>query len=764
MRKAAFLSIVICAALTASLWAQQQHNLPQVANGEFAGGRISTTFVLVNNGTSSAEVEVTLFGSAGEPFEVTIPGLGTASAFQLSLGPGETQFHQTDGTGGLQVGAARVTSTSIIGAAAILTIFDSQDNVVTEAGVGSAETLRAFGVAVDASGDFNTGVAIHNLSSEDATVTFTLFDEGNAQQGDPVSRDLPGNGHLAEFVAGELFPAASAAARGLPGGFQGKLVASSTTDVAAVSLRQNVSSFSLTTLPVVPEGVEIQFLNISDWHGQLDPLSVFGVGEVGGAAVINFFWAADTVANPNTIKLTAGDAFGAAPPLSGFFEERPAVMAMNLMGLDVDTFGNHNFDRGIGHLQQMIDLAEFQYVSANLANLDENLTGVKPFEIFERGGIRIAVVGITNPDVPELVFPGRLGTIEVTDPVAGANKAKADARAAGAQVIVAITHLGVTGFDEEGNPSGPLIDFANDVGGFDVIFGDHTDMRFSGIINNALVVENQSKGRTYARTKLLVNPLSGRVLDRSVQFVEPFADQAVPDQAILDLLEPFRDELAAEFDAVIGVANDTFERGGGVERLGEVPIGNLVADALRDRYGSQLAFTNGGGIRTPLPSSFAPMDMSLRRPLDGYAPGPPWDLVVGDVFGMLPFGNVVVTRPVTGAQLFLILENGVSVIPKTSGRFAQISGFSFVYDSSQPVGSRVVSVELDGGALILPDGTTYTLATNDFVNAGGDGYTMLVDGQGVSRENMADVVLEFIQELGVITPTTEGRIVDQNQP
>ena len=762
MRKTAILFIILCAGLTASLWAQQQHNLPQVANGEFGGGRISTTFVLVNNGTSSAQVGVTLFGSAGEAFEVTIPGLGTASAFQLSLGPGQTQFIQTDGTGGLQVGAARVTSTSIIGAAAILTIFDSEDNVVTEAGVGSAETSSAFGVAVDASGDFNTGVAIHNLSSEAATVTFTLFDEGNTQQGDPVIRDLPGNGHLAEFVEGGLFPQASAAARGSSVGFHGKLVASSTADVAAVSLRQNVSSFSLTTLPVVPEGVEIQFLNVSDWHGQLDPLSVFGVGEIGGAAVINFFWAADTVANPNTIKLTAGDAFGASPPLSGFFAERPAIMAMNLMGFDVDTFGNHNFDRGIGHLQQMVDLAEFQYVSANLANLDDNLTGVKPFEIFERGGIQIAVVGITNPDAPELVFPGRFGTIVVTDPVAGANKAKADAKAAGAQVIVAITHLGVTGFDEEGNPSGPLIDFANNVGGFDVIFGDHTDVRFSGIINNALVVENQSKGRTYARTKLLVDPLSGRVLDRSVEFVEPFADQAVPDQAFEDLLQPFRDELSAEFDAVIAVATDTFARGGNVERLGEVPIGNLVADALRDRYGSQLAFTNGGGIRTPLPSSFAPTDMSLRRPLDGYAEGPPWDLVVGDVFGMLPFGNVVVTRPVTGAQLFLILENGVSRIPGASGRFAQISGFSFVYDSSQPVGSRVVSVEMDGGTPIFADGTTYTLATNDFVNAGGDGYTMLVDGQGVSRENMADVVLEFIQALGVITPTTEGRIVDLN--
>ena len=115
--------------------------------------------------------------------------------------------------------------------------------------------------------------------------------------------------------------------------------------------------------------VEIQILNISDWHAQLDPLFVFGQGTFGGAAVLSTYWQMDRMANPNTLILTAGDAYGASPPLSNFFDERPAVQSMNLMGFDLDTFGNHNFDRGVEHLQQMIDLAEFQYVSANLTNV-----------------------------------------------------------------------------------------------------------------------------------------------------------------------------------------------------------------------------------------------------------------------------------------------------------------------------------------------------------------------------------------------------------
>jgi len=510
--------------------------------------------------------------------------------------------------------------------------------------------------------------------------------------------------------------------------------------------------------------VTIQFLTVSDWHAQLDPLSVSGVGDVGGAAVLSAYWQADRAANPNSLTLTAGDAYGAAPPLSSFFDEESAVKAMNLMGIDVDTFGNHNFDRGTAHLQRMIDLADFPYVSANLKNVDENLRGVKAFEIFEVDGVKIAVIGVTNPEAPTLVFPGNFGTIEVTNPVVAANKARAAAKQAGAQVFVAITHMGIEGSDPvTGAPVGRLIDFANNVGGFDIIFGDHTDAQFSATINNALVVENRSKGLTYSKTNLTVDAENGRVLNRSVQFMTPLSSGVTPDPAIVNLLTPYRSQLAAAFDAKIGVATNVFPRGGNVERLREVAIGNLIADSMRLYYGTQIAFTNGGGIRAALPSSYTPVDRTLRRTSAGYTAGPPYDLVVGDVFTVLPFGNSVVTRSVTGAQLHAILEHSVGALPSANGRFAQISGFKFSYDVSRVPGSRVVSVTLDDGTPVLADATTYTLATNDFTNAGGDGYTMLADGQGTTRDVMANVLLDFIRQRGTITPTIENRITAVTQ-
>ncbi|MBI3746100.1 MAG: hypothetical protein HY264_06170 [Chloroflexi bacterium] len=186
----------------------------------------------------------------------------------------------------------------------------------------------------------------------------------------------------------------------------------------------------LAAKPPPPLPVDIQILNVSDWHGNVDPPS-----SAGGAWNISARWKVDRLAKP-TLTLTAGDDFGASPPLSSFFDEAPAVQAERLMGIQVNTFGNHDFDRGIAHLQSMIDLAgapstgtagahpgePFRYVAANLSNVDSNLTGVDPFAFFKVGGAKVAVIGIVNEEAPTLVSPGNFGTMVVTDGVTAANK------------------------------------------------------------------------------------------------------------------------------------------------------------------------------------------------------------------------------------------------------------------------------------------------------------------------------------------------------
>jgi 2',3'-cyclic-nucleotide 2'-phosphodiesterase (5'-nucleotidase family) len=510
--------------------------------------------------------------------------------------------------------------------------------------------------------------------------------------------------------------------------------------------------------------VDIQILAMSDWHAQLDPLFVFGQGTFGGAAELSAYWQADRAANPNTLTLTAGDAFGASPPLSSFFNEEPAVLSMNLMGVDADTLGNHNFDKGIDHLQQMIDLAEFQYVSANLKHLNKNMTGIKPYEIFDLGGVQVAVIGITNPEAPTLVFPGRFGKIKVTDPARAARKARRAAERDGAQVFVAITHLGVTGFDGGGAPVGPVIDFANDVSGFDVILGDHTDVQFEGLVNGALVVENRSRGRTYSRISLTFDPDSGRITQRSNEFVDPVSDAVTPDSNIVDLLAPLRAQLDALFSVVVGNSDVFIPRadacGTGNGRTCESLVGDVTTDAMRLTYGVDFAITNSGGLRAALtcPTTDDPNDFC-----PAYTP-PPFPISRGQVLTVLPFGNVVVTLNVDGAELKSMLENGVSAMPGISGRFAQVSGLCFSYDISAAAGSRVTGAvrqvadgSCTGAAIDLTAGSTYTIAENDFMVNGGDGYPNFAS-RASSRDFMDQVVADYITANTPITPTIQGRV------
>jgi len=506
--------------------------------------------------------------------------------------------------------------------------------------------------------------------------------------------------------------------------------------------------------------VDLQFLSVSDWHAQLDPLNVSGV-EIGGAAVLSAYFQNERTANPNTMTVTAGDAFGASPPLASFFNEEPAVKAMNLMGFDADAFGNHNFDKGVTHLQSMIDLADYAFVSSNLNNLSANLTGVEaPYYIMDVAGVRVAFIGITNPSAPSQVFPGSFGTITVANPIPAAMAAKDAAKAAGAKIFVALIHDGATLCDTMTQTcSGPLIDFAKGVNGFHIVFGDHTDIQVNEVINGAHVVENRSKGRTYARVGLSVIPWTGFVTKSSVTIVSPVKSAVTPDAAVEAMLQPYRTQISAQLDGVISVATEIFPRGNNIERLGEVAIGNLAADSARITYGTQLAMLNGGGIRAPVPSTYAPANTMLRRTSAGYASGPPYDIVVGDAYEVFPFGNAVVTRTVTGVQLWAAMEHGISSLPGASGKFPQISGFGFTYSLMAAPGSRITEMHLAGGMPIPKDQTSFTMALPDFINSGGDGYTMFVDGQGVTRELQADVFADHILTLTTITPTIEGRIV-----
>ncbi|MCI0344266.1 MAG: 5'-nucleotidase C-terminal domain-containing protein [Chloroflexi bacterium] len=538
--------------------------------------------------------------------------------------------------------------------------------------------------------------------------------------------------------------------------------------VAIVAFALVVPAVALGARAIPGETVDLQILDISDWHGQLDPLN----GQ-GGAAVLSTYFAADRANHPNTLTLTAGDDVGATPPLSTFFEDTPAILAERMMGIQVATFGNHNFDHGVGRLQDHIDLAAstdpavpgapFRYVAANLANRDANISGVEDFVIFKYKGVKVAVIGIVNEEAPTLVFPGSFGTMVPTDSAAAAMSARAAAQAAGANVFIVTTHKGVTSL-AGGVPSGELIDFANAVSGFDLIVGDHTDIQFAGEINGQFVVENRSRGFTYSKTILTIHRGTGDVLNRSHAFVNPVAAAVTPDPAVQAMLQPFRDALTPIFSTVIGQSTVAIPRtdscGNTAGRTCESLVGNSVTDALRETYGTDFAITNSGGLRDALTC------------VSGYAPGfcpvyvpPPHLITRGEVQAVLPFGNVAVTLEVSGAELKAMLENGVSAMPAVNGRYAQVSGLCFTYDIAAPAGSRVTGAvwqaadgSCTGPAVDLTAGSTYTIAENDFMANGGDGYPNFASRM-VTRDIMDQALADWVTAAGTLTPALQGRIV-----
>jgi 2',3'-cyclic-nucleotide 2'-phosphodiesterase (5'-nucleotidase family) len=537
-----------------------------------------------------------------------------------------------------------------------------------------------------------------------------------------------------------------------------------------------------------PPPVTVQFLNVSDWHGQIDPLDIFNVGLRGGASVISTYWQRDRANHDGpTVAVTAGDDIGASPPISNFFNERPAILAQRMMGIDFGTLGNHNFDRGVDHLRQMIKLARhpsarvpgepFQYVSANLENVKKNLSHVKPYEIVKLGGVKVAFIGITNPEAPEVLFPGSLGTINITASAAAANAARAEARKKGAQVVVALIHAGVRGFTggDPNQPFGELIDFAHGVTGFDVIFGDHTDVQYSGVINGALVQENRSKGRTYSRTFVTVNA-AGNVVAKSIEFDDPICSELVsgtakcastplgaPDPALEAMLQPFRDELGPILGEVAGhstVAIPQSDKCGTPNgRSCESLVGNTVTDAMRQTYGTDFAITNSGGLRDQLTCPPGGGGSGNCPPSDP----PPLPITVGQVLTVLPFGNQSVTLELTGAQFKAMLENGVSR-EGAQGRFPQVSGLCFTYDIQQPAGSRVTGAvfqaadgSCSGSAVNLTAAATYSVTTNDFMASAGDGYPNY-SAFMVTRNIMANDVVDWVKANTPISPAIQGRI------
>lgn len=516
---------------------------------------------------------------------------------------------------------------------------------------------------------------------------------------------------------------------------------------------------------------ELSIMHTNDTHANLDNVAkrTTAIKEV-------------RAKKPSSLLIDAGDV------MSGtlYFNEFKGIADlefMNAAGYDVMTFGNHEFDLGIsaeGHqaLADFVKSAKFPFVSANVDFSKDPLfdgiyqggkTTATPEDgniysgiIKEVDGEKIGIFGLTTVDTPTISSPVN---VEFLDYLEKAEEAVEALETAGVDKIVAVSHLG---YDDNPAVDNDL-ELAKLVDGIDIIVGGHTHTK----LEEPVLVNKDENGKEKEPTVIVqayqYNDFLGTV---DVEFddngvVVGYAGELIKisdkaeDPETAAILKGYSDKIAELKNTETGavavneLANPRLSDGDGKVsvRNSETPLGNLISDAMLDKAKefndkAVISVHNGGSIRAKIDK------------------GP---ITIGDILTTMPFGNTLAVMNLKGAELIAALEHSVSQAPKESGGFLHVSGMKFTYDSSKPVGERVVKVEVkgaDGEFTPLEETKEYVVATSIFTAMGGDGFTMFAAAYKEGR--VTDLgftdwinLRDYVIKLKDVDPKIEGRIIDE---
>ncbi len=441
--------------------------------------------------------------------------------------------------------------------------------------------------------------------------------------------------------------------------------------------------------------------------------------------------------------LIQGDSWG------NFSQGRASIELMNLLGIDVACLGNHEFDFGQAVLKQRISEARFPMLAANLSGMPEVLASKQ----FVRNGLKITVIGLVTDDTPQSSHPRNTVGLTFAPPIETARKQLA-ATSPDTDLVVLLTHLG---HEVDRKLAESLCTGSSPVALPLVIVGghSHTKVEKPVRIGACAVLQAWEHGKVLGLADVTVDnkklvSIEGRLLE-----IHPEQGQGILE--VQALVDRYNSEVTAVLGRQVGSSEvDLVQQG---VRQQETNFGDLVADIIRNETGAQAALINGGSIRTGIPKGV---------------------ITARQIYAALPFNSYLVAVKMTGAQLLETLEHGVSGIENGEGRFPQVSGIRFAFDPSRPIGKRVNSVVVAGKPL---DPTQeYTVATVDFIAAGGDGYTAFgkairssgdfSEVAGAMKSSrliyndpgrfLRDVVLENLGRGKNIRPVTEGRITRGN--
>jgi 5'-nucleotidase len=538
-----------------------------------------------------------------------------------------------------------------------------------------------------------------------------------------------------------------------------------------------VAACALPTTAPTPDRVPLRFIHINDLHGSLesnagltlslaDPGAAAGAPQlrvpVGGAPALAGLVKSLRAGSPHSLMIAGGDLVGAAPLVSSLFRHESTIEVLNDMGLDVSSFGNHEFDEGSVELARLIKGGcaankpdavitscalgtyrgvKFTYLGANVINTAGPMLAA-PYTIREIAGIPVGIIGAVTIQTPTLVTPSGVAGLKFIDEAEGVNRAADELRAKGVRSMIAVFHEGIeinsrADWNDTSCPGavGPLLGIARRLAPeIKLVFSGHTHRGYRCETEGRLLIQSTSYGRGISVVDVELDRATGAMLpavrSQNLPVLNERTEPAMREKLVAATPEPFRTALAqARPDAKIAATVEAYAAlvkpkadrvvahiGGALTHnrtdRADTSMGRMIADAqlaATRAEGAQIALMNPGGVRGGIVCS-----------------APPCPVTFGQVFLVQPFGNSLVVMNLTGAELKETLEQQHR--PGAEPYLLQPSeGFTFTWTNDAPPGAQVSDMRL-AGAPIDP-ARSYRVTVNSFLADGGDGFTALKRGR-----------------------------------
>jgi 2',3'-cyclic-nucleotide 2'-phosphodiesterase/3'-nucleotidase len=475
--------------------------------------------------------------------------------------------------------------------------------------------------------------------------------------------------------------------------------------------------------------IELTVLMVNDFHGAL-----VEAGKNPGIAKLGQYIMEGTNKNPQgTLILSAGDMFQGSPD-SNMLYGKTVVEAMNKIGFDAMVVGNHEFDWGLETLKRQIRQAKFPYLGANVIDKRTGKTAefLKPYVILKKNGVDIAVIGLATPETAFKSTPKVVGDFIFADPVQTVRDLLPTVRKK-AKVVIILSHLGCTIDQNTGEIGGEAADLAQGVQGIDLIITGHTHQNIVGKVNGIPVIQAGQYGRCVGKVNLVYTPAAKMVVSSVTSLTALPTPGLKADPGLAELLEKSQAEIGPVKNTIVGKTLWEMSH----ERSKVSLLGQWSTDVMREATKADIAFLNGGGLRTAIPAG---------------------NITVGKLYEVMPFDNTLYVVELSGEQVLQVLRHGINN-PQIG--MVQFSGIQVKYDEAMPKDERIIAVIMsDGTPLIL--NRFYKVVTNDFMAYGGDEYFTFKEGKNGFDTNISvrGIMTEAIKKQQILRFTGDNRFMD----